>query len=438
MTSTLCYEASHRTYQSAEQVMPDGNTRHTVYFDPFPIYAASAEGCRVTDVDGNSYLDCVNNYSSLIHGHGEPTVLAAVRAQIDRMICVGLPTEEEIRLATVLRDRVESVEEVRFANSGTEAVMLAIKVARSFTGRAKIAKLEGAYHGSFDAAEISTAPPSAFWGSAQRPASVAVAAGTPDGVLENTIVLPFNDPGAARAILDEHAIDLAAVLLDVAPSHVAYLPLSAEFLEVVRERTRALGALLILDEVYSFRYGVGGAQARFNLRPDLTVLGKIIGGGFPVGAVAGSREVMSVFRHRAGPPKLPHGGTYNGNPVTMVAGRAAIQRFDQAAWHRLEELGEYLRQGLAEQIRRVGFPAQITGLSSVAALVMSTSALRSFRDLPRGTEERARLAAFHRGMLDAGILMDPRGTVVLSTPMTQDHIDEFLEKAAHVMRALVR
>lgn len=430
------YEISRTLFERAQRVMPNGNTRHTVHFDPYPVYAVTGRGCRITDVDGNTYIDFINNYSSLIHGHGHPQVLAAAHRQIDHLISVGLPTEEEIQLAERLSKRLASAEEVRFMNSGTEAVMLAIKAARAYTGRAKIAKLEGAYHGSFDAAEVSQAPTPTTWGAAARPASVAVAAGTPAAVLANTIVLPFNDALAAREILDAHADELAAVLIDPAPSHVAYLPLEASFLQMLRERSRAHGALLICDEVYSFRYGVGGAQARFRISPDLTVLGKIIGGGFPVGAVAGSREVMAVFRHREGPLRLPHGGTYNANPVTMAAGRTTLELFDEEAWRKLETLGGELRAGLRELIQRLDFPAQVTGLSSVAALVMSKQPLASYRDLPRGEEPRGRLTAFHRGMLEAGILIDPRGTIVLSTAMTKDEVAQFLSAAERALQRL--
>lgn len=429
-------QRSTAAFNRACAVMPDGNTRHTVYFEPHPIYAESALGCELTDLDGNVYLDFVNNYSALIHGHRDERVAAAIRAQIERLISVGLPTLEEVSLAEALCKRIGSIEEIRFANSGTEAVMLAVKAARAATGRAKIAKLEGAYHGSYEAAEISQAPNPDVWGPPQRPASVAVAQGTPPGVIANTLVLPYNDVAAALAILQENAADLSAVLLDVAPSHVAYLPLSMEFLQMVRDFTRASGALLILDEVYSFRYAYGGAQQRFAVAPDLTILGKVIGGGFPIGAVGGTRAAMSVFRHRTAAPKLPHGGTYNGNPVTMAAGIAALEAFDRAEVLRLEQLGEQLRQRLRECINITGFPAQVTGLASVAALVMTSRPLNTYRDLRLDDTQRNRLVAFHRGMLEAGILMDSRGTIVLSTAMTPVEVERFAEAALITMRRL--
>ena len=417
----------------ARKVMPDGNSRHTVHFDPFPIYASRGAGCWLTDVDGRSYLDFVNNYSSLIHGHSHPAIVSAVAERVHSLISVGLPTEDEVRLAEILAKRVRSIEEIRFANSGTEAVMLSIKAARAYTGRPMIAKLEGAYHGTYEAAEVSQAPTPETWGSAQAPLSVPTAAGTPTATLNNTLVLPFNDVDAARRLLEEHAKQIAAVLIDVAPSHIAYLTLSNEFLGMLTEFRRQTGTLLILDEVYSLRYSLGGAQERFAIEPDLIVLGKIIGGGFPIGAVGGSREVMAVFRHLQHPPKLPHGGTYNANPVTMTAGIAAMELYDARAIASLETLGQRLRLGLAEAVKEAGLEAQVTGLGSVAAIVMKSGPLLSYRDLVLGPLDRARLKAYQQGMLTESILVDPRGTIVLSTPMTSKEIDQFLSAARKVL-----
>lgn len=423
-------------YARARNVLPDGNTRHTVFFEPHPIYAVRGKGARVVDVDGNAYLDCVNNYSALIHGHCHPVVVEAVVDKVRELASVGLPTAAEIDLAAMICERMLHVEEVRFVNSGTEAVMLAIKAARAYTGRPRIAKLEGAYHGCFDAAEVSQAPAPANWGPRERPESVPVAHGTPAGVLENTIVLPFDDVEGARGILLEQAESLAAVLIDAAPSHIGFLTLSPEYLKMLREVTRSTGCLFILDEVYSFRFGVRGIQERLGIAPDLTVLGKIIGGGFPVGAVGGSRDLMAVFARRNGSPRLPHGGTYNANPITMTAGQKTLELFDDHAWQTLERLGAALRAGLEECVRTSGFFAQVTGLGSVAALQLNAGTLASYRDTYVEPERRQPLQAFHAAMLREGVLIDPRGTIVLSTAMSRSDIDEFLDKALKCMREL--
>jgi glutamate-1-semialdehyde 2,1-aminomutase len=228
----------------------------------------------------------------------------------------GLPTESEVDLAELLVSRLPSVAQVRFANSGTEAVMMALKAARAHTGRPKIAKCEGAYHGSYDYAEVSLDPTPEAWGR-NAPVSVAYARGTPDNVLADVVTIPFNDTEAAVSLIREHGEGLACVLVDPMPNRAGLAPADRAYLEALRKVTREVGALLIFDEVITFRLGYRGAQGIWNIDPDLTTLGKIIGGGFPVGAIGGHRDVMAVFDPRPGKPALPHGGTFSANPVTM-------------------------------------------------------------------------------------------------------------------------
>ncbi len=252
---------SRALYERERHSLPGGNTRTTVYFRPFPLYAVRGEGCRVWDEDGVARIDAINNFTALIHGHAHPAVVDAASRQIAAGACFGMPTEAEIALAELLCARVASVEQVRFCNSGTEAVMMAIKAARAFTGRPRIAKVEGAYHGSYDYAEASLDPAPESWG-ANRPHAVAYARGTPEGALADVTVLPFNDPGAAAALIREAAGGLAAVLVDPMPNRAGLVPATPEYLEAIAEATRAAGALLILDEVITFRLATGwGAGA---------------------------------------------------------------------------------------------------------------------------------------------------------------------------------
>lgn len=362
---------SKALYDRALTSLPGGNTRTTVFMKPYPIYAARGEGCRVFDVDGNELIDCINNFTSLIHGHGHPALIEAARRQLALGSAFGMPTESEIDLAELLAARLPSVDQVRFANSGTEAVMMALKAARAFTGRPKIAKCEGAYHGSYDYAEVSLDPKPADWGG-NAPVSVAYAKGTPDNVLADVVTIPFNDIEGAVSLIRQHGHDLACVLVDPMPNRAGLVPADKAYLEALRQATREAGALLIFDEVISFRLGYHGAQGLWGIDPDLTTLGKIIGGGFPVGAIAGKREIMAVFDPRHGKPSLPHGGTFSANPVTMRAGLAAMELLDRNAFARLDAIGEEVRKGINDAFRRHGVPGSAVGLGSLLKCTLPT------------------------------------------------------------------
>ena len=285
---------SEELYRRAEHVMPGGNSRDSVYRAPFPYYAAKAQGCRITDVDGIERVDFLNNYTSLIHGHAHPKIVEAVTRQLPLGTAMAMPTESEIDLAELLCGRVPSFERIRFVNSGSEVVMMALKAARGFTRRPKVAKIEGAYHGSYDYAEISQTSGPEGWGGDQ-PRSLPVSRGTPQAVLEDVVVLPFNQIEASRQILEQHRGQIACVLIDLMPHRLGLIPCKGDYLQMLRKWTADDGALLVFDEVISFRLGYSGAQARYPERPDLTATAKIIGGGFPAGAVAGRADVMEVF-----------------------------------------------------------------------------------------------------------------------------------------------
>jgi glutamate-1-semialdehyde 2,1-aminomutase len=318
-------------YERAKRVLPGGVSRNTVLRSPHPHYAASAAGCRVTDIEGVERIDFANNMASLIHGHSHPAIVAAVTEQLGRGTAYTLATEVEVAFAEHLLSRNDDFDKLRFVNSGTEATMAAVKAARAFTGRAKIAKVEGAYHGQYDYAEVSQTANPSNWGSAEHPASVPVASGTPAAVLADVVVIPFDDPEHAVAILDEHRGEIAAVLFDVMPHRVGLVPASFEFVSAMREWTRADGALLVIDEVITFRSAYGGAHTAYDLKPDLVAMGKMIGGGFPVGAIAGRGEVMEVMNPLADNVLFPHSGTFSANPVTMTAGLTAMELFDRSA-----------------------------------------------------------------------------------------------------------
>ncbi len=423
-------------YQRARQVLPSGNSRLTVFFKPYPAYIRSGEGARIVDEDGVERLDFINNYSALIHGHRHPKIMEAVADQLGRLTGVGAPTETEIALAELLVDRLPGVDQVRFANSGTEAVMLAIKAARAFTGRRKIAKIEGAYHGGYDYAEVSQQSPAAEWGPADRPASVALCAGTPPSVLEDVIVLPWNDVEASRKLLEANGADLAGVLIDALPSRLALTPIEDAYLAMLREVTTRLGALFILDEVYSLRLGYHGAQGRLGFAPDVTAMAKIIGGGFPVGAVGGRREVMQVFSFDDGRPKISHGGTYNANPVTMTAGRVAMELMTPDAFDHLERLGARMRAGLFDALQAAGRPGQVKGQASLALLSLSDRPFGTHRELAYVANFMEQQAQAHRELMNRGVFTSPSLLFTLSTAMTEADIDFTLDQILAALRTL--
>jgi glutamate-1-semialdehyde 2,1-aminomutase len=416
--------------------MPGGNTRSSVYESPFPVYAESGSGAYLQDVDGNRYLDFTNNFTTLIHGHSHEAVADAVAAQLRRGASFGNPTASEIDLAELLCQRVSWFDQVRFTNTGSEAVMMAVRAARALTGRAKVAKCEGAYHGNYDPVEVSFDSSPENWGS-NRPAAVAYNRGTPASVLQQTVVVPFNDLPVTKEQLSEEAGDIACVLLDPMPARAGLIPVDSAYLSFLREFTRRQGIVLISDEVLNFRLSHEGAISRFGVEADLCAFGKIVGGGLPIGAVAGKAEFMSVFDPSKGKPAVPQAGTFTANPLSMVAGLAAMTAMTPAAFERLNDLGETARRGLRTALKRAGVPGQVTGLGSLFQIKLNDRTLRSYRDQYPDPAERAFLARLVRSLRDNGVLISSTGLGALSTPMTDadirclvDAVGQALVKAA--------
>ena len=327
--------------------MPGGNSRTTTFFDPYPFYIQRGQGAHVWDADGTDRIDFNGNYTSLILGHAHPDVVKAAQQAAEHGLSFPGPTEHEIRLAELLKRRVPSVESIRFTNSGTEATMNAVRLARAFTGRPKIAKFEGAYHGTHDWVMVSVGGDPKAGGSRKRPKSVAWSAGLPPAVLKHVVVLPWNDPEACEQILEAEAAHLACLIVDPLLCNAGLIRPADGFLQRLRAITERHGIVLIFDEVISFRVAWGGAQERLGVRPDLTTFGKIIGGGLPVGAFGGRADVMNFYDPRKGGARISHGGTFNANPVTMAAGVATLNAVTPEAYTRLDALGERLRGGVS-------------------------------------------------------------------------------------------
>lgn len=425
--TTIHKSRSQLLHARAIRVMVDGNTRHTLYSDPLAPYAESGKGCRLSDADGKERIDFINNYSSLIHGHCHQEIVEAASVQLNKITAVGLPTEHDVLLAELLCDRIPSIDRIRFVNSGTEAVMMAIKTARAYTGRAKIAKTEGAFHGSYDQVEISLAPPPENWGPGHRPNSVPVCSGTPSGITDDVVVLPLNDIDATKNIIREHANDLSCVIIDPAVSRIGYIGLNDEYLQMLREVTQAHGILLLFDEVYSLRTGYSGYQGRRGITPDITAIGKIIGGGFPVGAFGASEEIMSVYEISKGFPKIPHGGTFNANPMTMAAGLKAMQLLTEDEHKRLDLLGDRLRNGLKEVFDECAIEAQVYGFSSLISFRLTRNAASNYREFVQDGHDSGLAKELFLSLMDRGILCNPSHTYNLSTAMSETEIDTLLD-----------
>lgn len=366
----------------ARQVLPGGITRTTLYVPPHPPYAARGEGCIVTDVTGHQVIDANNNYTSLLHGHAHPRITAAATAAARRGAAIGLPTESEVRMAEELRART-GIERWRFCNSGSEAVMMALRGARRATGRETIVRFAGSYHGTYD--DVVDTP-----------------AGIRSSLADTVIVLPQGDPDAFAAAMRERGDEIAAVLIDLMPARAGLTPADPAFVELVRESAREHGALLIVDEVITFRLARGGLASRYGFTPDIVTLGKVIGGGFPVGAIGGSAEALAAFEPRAA-DGISWGGTFSANPVSMDAGFAALSMFDAAAIDELNARGEAVRRAIAER------GIAVNGSGSLMRLLLDDPAQDWWR--------------LYRGGLLAGTI----GLMALSTAMDDDVLAQIPE-----------
>ena len=412
-------------HESARRVMPGGDTRTVAFHAPYPLSIAEGQGCRIQDADGRTYIDLLNNYTSLIHGHGHPAIVGAVSAHLPHGTAFPAPNQAQTRLANILVDRVASVDMVRFCNSGTEAVMHAIRAARAFTGRDVIVKMEGGYHGTYDDVEVSVHPDprDPLSGPDHAPHGVVGTSGVPANTTANVLVTPLNDVDAVERLLRERGEDVAAVIIEPVMGSAGMLPADHAFLEALRTLTLEHGALLIFDEVMSFRLEPGGAQEHYRVRPDLTTFAKIIGGGFPVGGFGGRAAIMEQFDPFR-PAPLWQSGTFNGNLITMAAGVAAMEAYTAAEVARINALGARLRGGLRSVLADADVRGTVTGYGSFAGVHLGVDHVRSYRDAALTDKGVARL--LHLSLLLEGLFIAPRLMMCTSTAMDDSVIDEAL------------
>jgi glutamate-1-semialdehyde 2,1-aminomutase len=395
-------------FQEARRYLPGGDSRSTLFYPPYPAVFDRGQGCTLIDVDGNRLLDCTGNHSSLIHGYGHPHVLKAVQDQLEKGTAFPGPTAPQFRLAQMLRERLPSMELMRFTNSGTEAVINTLRGVRAFTGRRSIARVEGSYHGVLEETMVNEHP--------------------------ETVVLPFNDPESASSLIERERGRLAAVLVEPVQGSAGMLPADLTYLQALRDVTKHYGIMLVFDEVVSMRVAYGGSQQHYGVKPDITCLGKLIGGGFPLGVFGGRADLMRLFDPSLGRPKVPHPGSFNANPVSLAAGIGTLEMLSASTIELLNRRGALVREALLKCFVAAGVPAQITGLGSLFGIHLTEGPVRTVRDAARG-DSVLRHQLF-LGLYTAGVLIDPRGVGTLSTVMQDGDIEQFLRTTEGVAAGL--
>ena len=339
-------------FKKGHKAFTGGMPRNLMFHKPFPIVIERGEGSKIFDVDGNEYVDFLNNMASLILGHAHPKVLEGVKKAMAKGTVHANPTPIQYEFAELLCDRIPSIEQIRFLNSGTEAAIWAMRLARAFTGKNKILKMEGGYHGLSNEADVSIHPPLEKAGSPSRPVSVAGDHGIPAGVVQDILVAPFNDKEATGAIIEDNLEDLAAVIVEPMLGSIGMIPPQDGYLEFLREVTARHNVLLIFDEVITLRLAYGGAQEYFGILPDICMLGKIIGGGFPVGAFGGRRDIMALVSPTN--TYVSHSGTFSANSVTMAAGLITMKELTHDVYVQLEAKGNRVREKSNEILKNMG------------------------------------------------------------------------------------
>ncbi len=414
---------SARIAQRAQRVFPGGDTRASAHYLPYPLVVTQAQGTVLTDVDGNRLLDFMNNFTSLIHGHAFGDVVTAVQKQIAQGSAYAAPNEDQIALGELIQARIPSIERLRFTSSGTEATQMAIRCARAATGRQKIMKMEGGYHGSYELAEVSLVAHPKKRGPLEAPNSVPVDASFPQSVLGDTVVCPYNQPDLARALIDAHAGEIAAVIVEPVLGSMGMVPASSEFLKTLRDATAKHGIVLIFDEVITFRLSPAGAQLLRGVEPDLTCLGKIIGGGLPIGAVGGKESLMSLFSPLQSQP-IMHASTFSGNALSMAAGLAAMNSFGPQDIDRINGLGAKLREGFSQAFAQANIKAQALGEGSLVNLLFTDEKVIDARQSMAAMYASRHIAPLlHLSMLRHGVMSASRLMFCINTAMDQSDID---------------
>jgi glutamate-1-semialdehyde 2,1-aminomutase len=433
-------EQQHKTYvertknslskhKSASKVMPGGNTRTTQWMDPYPFFVDKAKGMHIYDIDGNNYLDFMLNATTLVLGHANPDIVKALADQINEGTVYSVPTDSQTKLADILVDRIPSMDKVRFTNSGTEATMMAIMASRSFTKKTKIAKFEGGYHGTHDHVSVSVYPKKNDLNPETHP-GIPEYSFQPPSILNDVIVLPYNDIEKSKELITKFKDDLSCIIMEPIISNFGYLPLDIDFLKFIRNITEELGIVLIFDEIQSFRVSKGGAQESFNITPDMTTLGKIIGGGLPVGAFGGKDEIMELFDPTSKKYDIAHAGTFNGNPLTMEAGIAVMTNLIDENFIHMNSLGEKLRDRLKSVFDEIDLPVQVTGYGSLFGINFNKKKIIDYRTFIENNSDMTKILFSY--LRNNGVLLQLKNAGALNILMSDREIDYFVDKTREI------
>jgi glutamate-1-semialdehyde 2,1-aminomutase len=412
---------SYAVAQEARKYLPGGDTRRSIFFFPYPIWIDHAKDCRVYDEDGNEYLDFHNCYTTMILGHGNAGVNAAIKEQLDQgTLALGAFKKNVVTWAQILCERVESVEQVRFTCTGTESVMMAIRAARALTGRDKIIVEYGGYHGAYDAVVF---PPDSR--------------GLPKSLMADTIVVPYSDEAALERALQENKGKVAAVVLEGLMGAAGMIPAKKGYLQAARRLSTEHGAIFILDEIISFRLDYGGLQHIEGVKPDLTTFGKIIAGGTAMAAFGGRRELMQLYSPES--QVLHHAGTLNANPLSAAAGVAMLKQITPEFIARINALGTSLRDGMNGIFRKAGVKGQVTGMGSLSNVHFGPVPVVDGHTA-RDTTNKEILHLFHLSLINRGILVPERAMFCISAPMSERDVKtaiEVVDDIAHELKPYI-
>ncbi|GAB4337910.1 MAG: glutamate-1-semialdehyde 2,1-aminomutase [Candidatus Abyssubacteria bacterium] len=425
---------SQKLMERARRFMPGGDTRTTAHYLPYPVFMNRAQGCHIYDVDGHEYTDFMNNFTTLILGHAHPKVVEAVAKQAALGSAYAAPTESQFELAEIICTRAPSIEQLRFCSCGSEATMMAIRAARAFTGKQKIMKIEGGYNGNHDTGEISLIPIES--GPFEEPTPLLPDKGVPLSALGDMVITPFNEPEITEKLIKKHKDELAALIMEPMMGALGMIAPKPGYLKEIRRITRENDVLLIFDEVITFRLSSGGMQQMFGVSPDLTAMGKIIGGGLPIGAFGGRREIMQQFSPET-PNFMMHASTFSGNPLTMAAGIAALKELTPEVYERLNNLGDKLRNGFNTAFEEVGIRGQATGLGSLVNLHLTDKPISNARDSVMGFFQAGPIPMhLHLCMLQHGVFPASRQMYCISTPMTEKDINRTVDALTDTLQEL--
>ncbi|CAB1079034.1 Glutamate-1-semialdehyde 2,1-aminomutase (EC [Olavius algarvensis Delta 1 endosymbiont] len=425
------YSKSQSLYERAVQIIPGGvnsPVRACKSVGADPLFIDRADGCMIYDADGNGYIDYIGSWGPMILGHRHPAVLEAVNAVLGKGTSFGAPTELEIQLAEMVIDAVASVDVVRMVNSGTEAAMSAIRLARGVTGRDLVIKFDGCYHGHADTLLVAAGSGVATLGIPDSP-------GVPHDVAKHTLSLPFNDIEAVERVMDKQGDQVACVIIEPVAGNMGLVPPADGYLEALRKVTEQHGVILIFDEVMTgFRVAYGGAQTLYGITPDLTCFGKVIGGGLPVGAYGGKKEIMSQIAPQG---SVYQAGTLSGNPIAMSAGIATLEQLKkEGVYESLAAKSERLVAGLAEASQKAGIATRVDHVGSMLGMFFNDRDVTNFEEAK--TCDLERFSAFYQGMRRAGIYIAPSQFEVLflSAAHTDEDIDATIRAAREVLESL--